>query len=419
MSHEIKTRIEQANQKALSFLVEGQPVWTNVLYAREVVPGFKENMLLHAGPPLKPEQVVAPLKTSLCGAAIHEGFATSIEDAWDMIMKGDLVLGSAQDHSCTCGAVMTISASTPLIVAEDQTSGFQGYASIHPGHNPKTLRWGSYDEDVEKQLCWYRDVYGPQLGEAVRRMKGINIRALIARTAGMGDEHHNRQMAASLAMICDMIPPLLGSTSPGRDQIINELVVNDRFFLHVLMAGAMSVVEAAKNIPMSTLLVGFGGNGHVCGMQFSGTGKEWFTIPAPLILGQMLNPKWTEKDIVGQIGDSTITEVYGFGGLASVAGPSYVRLTGGDFAEAQRRTNNARQVCLAEHKWAPIPWDDFRGPPVGIDMRKVVATGIVPTSHGGSVHKDGGQAGAGSMPFPMECFKQGLRRFSEVIKEGI
>lgn len=416
MPIDIKAEIDKANRKALTAFLNGQPMWIDVQPAGKVVSGLKDNVLLHAGPPLRPENVVPPLRTSLCGAAIHEGLATSDDEAWKMIEAGDIVIEPAQDHACTCGAAMATGASTPVIVVEDRTSGQRGFSALHPGHAAKTLRWGCYDEEVERQLCWFRDVYGPAIGEAVRHMNGINARSVIARTAGMGDENHNRQMAASFAMICEMVPALLDLGIPERDQVVRDLVANDRFFLHVLMAGAISVIESAKAVPLSTLLVAFGGNGHELGMQFSGTGRAWFTVPAPKILGQMLNPSWTERDICGFLGDSCITEVYGFGGISAVAGPSYVRLTGGDFAEARRRTGDARQVCLGEHEWAPTPWDDFRGPPVGVDMRKVVSTGLVPTSHGGSVHVNGGQGGAGSCPFPLDCFKQGLKAFFETVK---
>lgn len=91
-------------------------------------------------------------------------------------------------------------------------------------------------------------------------------------------------------------------------------------------------------------------------------------------------------------------------------------MTGHDFSEAKRRTENARAVCLGEHKFAPIPWDDFRGFPVGVDMRKVVGLNIVPTSHGGGTLKAGGQGTAGSCDFPIECFKEGLVALSEKVK---
>jgi hypothetical protein len=56
---------------------------------------------------------------------------------------------------------------------------------------------------------------------------------------------------------------------------------------------------------------------------------------------------------------------------------------------------------------------DFQGPPVGIDMRKVVSTGITPVIHGGMHHVNGGQAGAGSTQVPLACFIKGVRAFAK------
>ncbi len=414
---EIKIQIETANKKVMDILLNGQPTWVDVKPAGEVIPGFEQNMLLHPGPPFDDvDEIVQALRTSLCGAAIHEGLAKTVEEAWNMIKNGKIVLRPAQDYSASCAAVTVISASMPVIVGKDMAFGGVGYASIHPGTNPKCLRWGYYDEDVEKELSWFRDVFGPALGEAVRSMGGINMRTILSRTAGMGDENHVRQPASSSALILDMVPALLDLKIEQRDDVIRAFVSNDRSFLHVMMAGVMGILESAKNIPMSTIMVAMGGNGTKFGLQFGGTGKQWFSVAAPKVLGQLLNPSWTEEDLAGYMGDSCVTEIYGMGGFSAIASPAFVRLTGGTFADAKKRTEDAREVSLGEHLFAPIPWDDYRGFPVGVDMRRVVATSIVPTSHGGSARLEGGQGGAGSVLVPMDCFKQGLRTFYEQVR---
>lgn len=414
---EIKNQIETANKKVMDILINGQPTWVDVKPAGEIIPGFEKNMLLHPGPPFgDADKIVQALRTSLCGAAVHEGLADTIDEAWKMIKAGEIILKPAQDFSASCAAVTVISASMPVIVGKDTEFGGVGYASIHPGPNPKCLRWGYYDEDVEKDLSWFRDVYGPALGEAVRAMGGVNMRTILSRTAGMGDENHVRQPASSAAMILEMMPALLDLKIDQRDDVIRAFVSNDRAFLHVMMAGVMGVLKSAKNIPMSTVMVAMGGNGTEFGLQFSGTGKQWFSVTAPKILGQLLNPSWTEDDLAGYMGDSCVTEIYGMGGFSAIASPAFVRLTGGTFADAKKRTEDAREVSLGEHMFAPIPWDDYRGFPVGVDMRRVVATNIVPTSHGGSARLVGGQGGAGSVLVPMDCFKQGLRAFYEQVR---
>jgi hypothetical protein len=411
----IKQEIDTANEKVMNVFLNGQPTWMDVLPAGNVIPNMKENLILVAGPPIANDEMVKPVRAAVCGAAIHEGLAKTKDEAWKMVMDGEIIIRPAQDYACACGACMATSYSMPVIVAEDTQTGKRGFCALHPGTKKNVLRWGVYNEEVEADLVRFRDVYGPALGEAVRRLGGVNLRTILAKTAGMGDENHNRQPAASMAMAMELVPALLDCDIPQRDDVIREYVQNDRFFLHPMMAGAISVIQGAKHTPMSTIMVGMGGNGVEFGLQFSGTDDEWFTVPAPPVLGQFLDPTWTKDDILGYLGDSCVTEVYGLGGLSSIAGPSFARITGASFEEAKQRTENARAVCLGEHMYAPIPWDNYRGYPVGVDMRRVVALNIVPTSHGGSTHKNGGQGGIGSAEFPIECFKKGLAAFSNKI----
>ena len=90
-------------------------------------------------------------------------------------------------------------------------------------------------------------------------------------------------------------------------------------------------------------------------------------------------------------------------------------MCGGTLEDARERTNRARTVSLGEHTFNQVPWDDFKGSPVAIDVRKVVALNTLPISHGGSGLKKGGQAGAGSCELPLECFKKALRGVAEEI----
>lgn len=414
----IESQIQAANEKVMDIILNARPTWVDVQLAGSVIPNMKPNLILVAGPPLEPARFVPPVKTAVCGAAVYEGLAANMDEAWEKVLKGEIEVGAAQDYSCACGAAMATSASMPVIVCKDTKFGGLGFCVPHPGPGSKVLRWGFYDENVQRDLEWFRDHYGPQLGATVRASGGVDLITVMAKTAGMGDENHVRQPAATMFMALQLLPFWLEREFEHKNRIIKEYSSNDRFFLHVMMAGIESVMASAKNVPMSTVMVAMGGNGVEFGLQFSGTGSQWFNTKAPKILGQFLNPATTEDDIVGFLGDSCVTEVYGLGGISSIAGPSYVRLTGATFAEAKRRTEAARAVCLGEHKFAPIPWDDFRGFPVGVDMRKVVGLNVLPTSHGGSTLYKGGQGGVGSAELPMECFKKGLIAFSEKVKKS-
>lgn len=407
----IEERINIANDRVMDILINGRPVWTDVRMAGDVIPGMKKNLILHPGPPIDKENIVFPIKNAICGAAVHEGLANSTEEAWQMVLSGSIEIAPAQDYSASCAASMVLSYSMPVIVVEDKYSGGKGYSTPHPGSKPKVLRWGLYDEEVERDLCAFERDYCPYLGEAIRKSGGIDIISILSKTAGMGDENHNRQPAGSMALALALTPYLLDVDAPK--SVIKEYMANDRFFLNPLMASACAIVSSAKKVKDSTVMVGMGGNGTDFGIQVAATGNKWYKTEAPYILGTMLKPTTKMSDVCRYMGDSCITEVYGFGGMCAIAGPLYMRLTGSSFEEAKNRTEKARKVTLSEHKFAPVPWDNYSGQPVGLDVRKVVGYSVLPISHGGSGLKSGGQAGAGAAELPLECFKLALSGVAE------
>lgn len=411
----IAEKINQANQLVIDIFVKGQPIWTDVCPAGTVIPDMLPNMILYAGPFIEKEQIVLPVKNAICGAAVHEGLASSMEEAWQKVLSEEIVLDAAQNHHCANGACMATSASMPVCVVEDRIYGGKGFCVPHPGNKREVLRWGYYNEEIEKDLVWFRDIFGPGLSAALHHMGGIDMKALLAKTAGMGDENHVHQPASSMAMDLMLISSLVDLDIPGRDDIIRFLSNNDRFSLHVMMATSQSAMCSAKKIPFSTVMVGLGGNGVELGIQMAGTGNKWYTVPAPKILGMFLNPTWTEEDILGFLGDSCVTEVYGFGGFSAIAGPAFVLRTGGTFGEAKQRTERAKAVSLGTHNF-PVPWNNSEGLPCGVDVRKVVALNQAPISHGGSTLKTGGQGGSGSAELPMEMFKKALIEMKRIVE---
>lgn len=405
----IEQRVDAANTKVLEIMTGARPVWVDVQPAIDVIPGMTQTTILTPGPDIEPDRVTPPQRTSICGAAIHEGLAATREEVWAMVERGEIQIVSSQTRNVGNAACMVTSASMPVIVAEDRTSGGRGFAPLHPGGNPKCLRWGLYDDEVENDLCWFRDVYGPALGKAVRESGGTDLITILSKTAGMGDENHNRQPAASMCLALQLIPWLLDVECKEKDQVIKHFAANDRFFLHVMMAGVEAIMSSCKGIPLSTVMVGMGGNGVEFGIQLAGTGNRWYKTDAPKIKGTFLKPTYKESDLIGYLGDSCVTEVWGLGGMSAIAGPAYMRLTGSNYAEARSRTEKARAVSLGEHTFAPVPWENMAGFPVGVDARKVVGYNILPISHGGSALRTGGQGGAGAAELPLECFKDGLR----------
>ncbi|MEK6575219.1 MAG: hypothetical protein AABZ58_13005, partial [Chloroflexota bacterium] len=69
-----------------------------------------------------------------------------------------------------------------------------------------------------------------------------------------------------------------------------------------------------------------------------------------------------------------------------------------------------------EHEGFTIPALNFRGTPLGIDVRKVIETGILPQINTGIAHKKPGvgMVGAGILRGPEKCFKDAFRALREL-----
>ena len=123
-----------------------------------------------------------------------------------------------------------------------------------------------------------------------------------------------------------------------------------------------------------------------------------------------------EADGNPDIGDSAITETVGVGGMSMIAAPGVTRFVGaGGFEDALRVSNEMQQICITHNPNFVIPTWDFKGSPLGIDIRKVVATGITPLINTGIAHKVAGigQVGAGTVRAPLGCFEKALEAYAK------
>jgi hypothetical protein len=125
-------------------------------------------------------------------------------------------------------------------------------------------------------------------------------------------------------------------------------------------------------------------------------------------------PGFTAEDANPDIGDSAITETGGLGAFALAGAPSIAQLVGGNAQEAREHTLRMYEITLAEHPVYRMPALDFRGTPVGIDLRKVISTGILPIIDTSINHKKAGlgMVGAGLVHPPRDCFEKAFKSFA-------
>jgi hypothetical protein len=96
--------------------------------------------------------------------------------------------------------------------------------------------------------------------------------------------------------------------------------------------------------------------------------------------------------------------------------PAVVRFVGaGGLEDAVRYTAEMGRITQGGNNDLPMPTMDFAGVPLGIDIRKVVATGILPVINTGVAHRMPGigQVGAGVVTPPMALMEQALTAFAK------
>jgi hypothetical protein len=116
-------------------------------------------------------------------------------------------------------------------------------------------------------------------------------------------------------------------------------------------------------------------------------------------------------DVAPGCGDSFLIECAGLGAAVLPAAPAFAPVIGASAADALRFNENARRIALGEHPHYRIAAQDFRGAPVGVDVRKVVATGILPAIDIMMVGRrpGSGLVGMGIVSPPMACFEAAVK----------
>ncbi len=411
--------IEKANQETVKRMMEAQPVMVGVGRAIDVIPGMREDLLLHAGPPITWERASGPMRGAITGALIFEGKAKNEEDAKALLDSGEIELEPCHHHQAVGPMAGLTSASMLVYIVENKTHGNKSYSNLNEGYG-KVLRYGAYSEEVLDRLKWMNDVLGPALGDAIKEADGIDIKALLAEALQMGDEGHNRNKAGSILYLKALAPHVakVAKSSTTAGDVLKAIGDNALAVLNPVMAACKAMADAGHGIEGSTIVSTMARNGTDFGIRISGLGDQWFTGPVGQPKG-LYFPGFTAEDGSGDIGDSTITETAGIGAFAMAAAPAIITFVSGTPKDATNTTLEMYEINYAEHKFFTIPALDFRGTPTGIDIRKVVETGITPRLNTGIAHKEAGvgQVGAGLVRPPMEIFEAALIAYAE--KYGI
>ncbi|WP_131735578.1 DUF1116 domain-containing protein [Actinomadura roseirufa] len=394
----------RANEQALELLFTSDPVLVDVLPALEALPGMTKETILTSGPPLAWAEYTGGQRAGIIGGVLYEGLASDPAEAERLLERGDVRVAGCHDFDCVGSLAGITTASMPVLAVRDATSGNRGHCTLFEGAAPDRLNYGVYNDGVRQNLEYLADVIGPLLGEVVRSVQGgIRLRPIMERALRQGDELHSRNTAASGLFLKRILPGLLDLDGARARTLVSYLTSDDYFFLRASMAASKSMADRMYGADGASIVTAMSFSCKEFGIRVAGLGTRWFRGPLPEIETAHFLPGRGRDEIELMGGESLITEVCGLGAFAQAAAFPLQAYQGGPEVMI-RRNLDMYEITAGVHPSFLIPYFGYRGTPTGIDIARVVATGIAPALDVGIAGKGGGQIGAGSFRAPLQPF---------------
>ncbi|RYP84475.1 DUF1116 domain-containing protein [Nocardioides guangzhouensis] len=401
--------IDRANAEAVRRLDQSVPLLVDVAPAETLVPGLSGRMLLHCGPAIEWTDVCDPLRRSMRAATVAEGWAESIEGADRILADGTVRLRPAYRHDTVMPMASAIGPSTPVFAVDNRDGGTRAFAPINQGPG-ETAWFGRETPAAIDRLEFLRDVAGPMLREVLHSSGPIDIFALAAQGVQIGDDVHMRTQGTSSLLVRNLLPQIAKLPDFGRLDLAQYLSGNHLFFLNLAMAAAKSAAMWAEQVEGSSIVTMMCRNGTSYGIRLAGS-SEVFLGEAPPVAEAMYYPDYGPETSARDIGDSAILELVGLGGAAAAGSPAVAGFLPEGMADAVAMTEQMGSICVAESTRFKLPTRNYRGTPVGVDVRRVVEMDATPKVTTGILHASSGvgQIGAGVATAPIECFRAALR----------
>ncbi len=409
-------KIEEANNKVIDIFNNTDPYWIGVKPAKECVPGVEDGMILHSGPDIPWERMCATQQQGGINGVMFEGYAKDEEEARRMLERGEIRFVSSNDYHLVGPGSGITTPSMAVNIVEDRNTGFRGFCPPFEGPNRGGLAgWGVFNENIRQHLNMVHDVIAPAMTKVLEANGGMAMRKIFTRGVEMGDELHSRQDATGLIAGNELMKMLFEAdiTNDERKKCVDLLYGTVRFFHPLGMASAMALLEAIRKVDYSTIVTSMVGNGVDYAIKVSGLGTAWYCAPSPKLTGEYVAADVNDDEVLPWIGDSCILEATGLGGFAAAAAPAVMRSLDKTMKDGIEQTLEMSEITVTENANYLIPALNYKGTPTGIDIRKVIETGIEPVIHGGMISTTGRRLGAGIARVPLECFEKALIAYGE------
>jgi len=401
--------IDAANAEVVRRLDQGVPMLIGIAAAQSVVPALSGRTLAHCGPAVQWADACDPLRRSMRAATVAEGWADTVQAADRLLAEGSVVLEPAYLHDVVLPMATAIGPSAPVFVVENREGGTRAFAPINQGPG-ETAWFGRETPAAISRLRFLREVAGPMLRLVLDASGPIDIFALAAQGVQIGDDVHMRTQGTTNLLIRNLLPQLVALPDTDRVALATFLAGNHLFFLNLAMAAAKSVALSAQDVRGSSIVTMMCRNGTSYAIRLAGS-DEVFVDAAPPVADAMYYPDYGPETSAPDIGDSAILELVGLGGAAAAGSPAVAGFLRGGRADAVAMTEAMTAVCAGRSSRFTLPSLEYRGTPIGVDVRRVVELGLPPRVTTGILHASSGvgQIGAGVATAPLECFRAAVR----------
>lgn len=412
-----KEKIDTANAKIIDIMKNTDPCWIGMKPAIECVPDMQEGIILHSGPDIEWDRMCQTQKEGGINGCLFEGYAKDRDEAEKLLKSGKVLFKSANDYHIVGPGSGIATPSMVVNIVADRNTGVRGFCAPFEGPNRGGLAgWGIFNESIREHLNMVRDIIAPAITKILTSNGGLSMMKIFTRGVEMGDELHSRQDATGLIATNELMKMIFDADYVDDDakrKCVDLLYGTVRFFHPLGMASAMSLLEAVRNVDYSTVVTAMEGNGVDYGIKVAGLNTNWYTAPSPKIVGEYVSANVDDDDVMPWIGDSCMLEATGLGGFAAAASPAVMRALEKTLSDGIEQTLEMSNITISENAHYLIPALNYQGSPTGIDILKVLDTGIEPVIHGGMISKTGKRLGAGVAYVPIKCFENAILAYGD------
>src|SRR3954451_4593011 len=152
----------QTASDAVARLAAARPLVVDVVPVAEVSAHHAAGGVTHAGPPIEPARMCAPMRAALGSALWLEGRAGTAAEALLLVGDGQIPLATNHDAGGVGPMAGVVSPSMPVWVVHDEATGRVAWCPLNEGSGA-VLRYGADGPEVLERLVWMRDVLAPEL----------------------------------------------------------------------------------------------------------------------------------------------------------------------------------------------------------------------------------------------------------------